>query len=182
MSGGIIPNWNSQCILPPCELSNPVSRRRSPYTVSLMDLIQRFGTSTERINILDGLLSFRSALHSIGLVKGFQWLDGSFSEDIESLQSRPPNDIDVVTFFYSPPGQTEDALLADHTQLFDQDYIWGKYQVDAYFVGLPSGDPEDNELENLVIDSAYWYGVWSHQRNTFLCRLSLNSLNTDIMV
>jgi hypothetical protein len=63
----------------------------------MSDVVLRFGNSPERIAILDGLLSYRLALTTAGMVDGFQWLDGSFTEDVETLQRRSPNDIDVVT-------------------------------------------------------------------------------------
>ena len=135
--------------------------------VSLTDLIPRFGISSERLEILGGLLSLRSEFHKIGLVKGFQWLDGSFSENIELLQSRPPRDIDVVTFFHTPDTKTEDDLLIEYPHLFDKDHLWKTYHVDAYYVGLPDADLAEDELEDLIADSIYWYGVWSHQRNSF---------------
>jgi hypothetical protein len=161
MSGGIIPGWNSQGVLPPVDPSNPVSRDRSPYVVSVDDFVLRFGTSLERLNILDGLLSFRSALHVAGLISGFQWLDGSFLESIESLESRPPHDIDVVTFYNLPPSHTQRTLLSGHPQLFDRDFIKNSYHVDAYFIDLMSNIPEE-----LISNSAYWYSIWSHRRNS----------------
>lgn len=166
-SGGAIPDWNLHGVLPPIDPSNPVSEHRSPYMVSVTDLVPRFGLSPERLDILKGLFLLRSELHKIGLVKGFQWLDGSFSENIELLQSRSPNDIDVVTFFHPPDSKTEDDLLIEYPQLFDKDRLKNTYHVDAYWVGLPDGGLEKNELEELVADSIYWYGVWSHQRNSF---------------
>ena len=54
--------------------------------------------------ILDGFLRFRELLTQAGFVSGFQWVDGSFLENVEMLENRPPNDLDVVTF-YIPPGR-----------------------------------------------------------------------------
>ncbi|WP_414651656.1 DUF6932 family protein [Hafnia paralvei] len=34
----------------------------------------------------------------MGLAEGFQWVDGSFTENIELIERRTPNDVDVVTF------------------------------------------------------------------------------------
>ncbi len=62
----------------------------------------RFSTSSARCKILEGLLDYRQAMHRIGLVSGFQWLDGSFLEDVETIEKREPRDIDVVTFFHTP--------------------------------------------------------------------------------
>ena len=163
MSGGIIPSWNSQGVLPPIDPSKPTSRSRSPYKVSSNDLVLQFGTSSYRQNLLDGLLSFRSELHGVGLVAGFQWLDGSFLECTESLRSCPPNDIDVVTFFYLPANQTQKKLLKGYPQLFDHGHIKNNYHMDAYFFEL-----EGNVPEILVSESTYWYSLWSHQRNSLL--------------
>jgi hypothetical protein len=77
---------------------------RSPYRVDLISFIDRFSTTAPRVKILDGLLRFRAWLHNLGILSGFQWVDGSFLEDIETIAKRPPNDIDVVTFFDMPPG------------------------------------------------------------------------------
>jgi len=71
---------------------------RSPYVVGLLDVVERFATTPERIRILDGLLRFRADLHQTGIVSGFQWLDGSFMEQVEILEHRPPRDLDVVNF------------------------------------------------------------------------------------
>lgn len=102
-----IPAWNAQGVLPPVGVADPTSTIRSPYVVPLIEVVHRFGTTVERRTILGGLMRYRAALHAIGLVQGFQWLDGSFLEDVEGLESRPPNDIDVVTFFRLLPGETE---------------------------------------------------------------------------
>jgi hypothetical protein len=95
-----IPDWLPTGVLPPINPVSPTTVDRSPYRVTLTDLVLRFNTSSERREILTGLLSFRKALHGLGLNSGFQWLDGSFLEDIVTTDSRPPRDIDVVTFYH----------------------------------------------------------------------------------
>jgi len=102
-------------------------------------------------------------LHDIGVVAGFQWLDGSFCECAESLRSQPPNDIDVVTFYVVPEGQTQQTLEAGHPQLFDHDYVKDNYNLDTYFYELKS-----STIRKLVSECTYWYSLWSHQRDTFL--------------
>jgi hypothetical protein len=49
------------------------------------------------------------------LNQGFQWLDGSFAEQIELLEGRPPKDIDVVSF---PLCQPKPAHAAQAAELF----------------------------------------------------------------
>ncbi|MCL2004836.1 MAG: hypothetical protein FWG73_01615 [Planctomycetaceae bacterium] len=75
------------------------SLNRSPYRIGLSEFVDYFSYSKQRIEILDGFLRFREGLHKSGLSSGFQWLNGSFLENIEDLESRHPNDIDVVTFY-----------------------------------------------------------------------------------
>src|SRR5437867_13022888 len=100
-----IPPWNPEGLLPAADMANPTSANRAPYPVTLSDVVMRFHTSAERAAILTGFLDYRAALHAAGLTTGFQWLDGSFMEHIEvGARRRPPNDIDVVSFYHLPPG------------------------------------------------------------------------------
>ena len=91
-----IPTWTAEGVLPPIDAVAATSANRAPYPVSLYDLVVRFGTSLARCEILRGFLSHRAALHANGYRAGFQWLDGSFMEDIEGLEARTPKDMDVV--------------------------------------------------------------------------------------
>jgi hypothetical protein len=154
-----IPNWDPSGVLPPINQIAPTSVNRSPYSVSLTDLVLRFATTPDRQTVLAGYLGFRAALHSVGLTSGFQWIDGSFAEDIERIAGRGPNDIDVVTFYNLPPSQTAKDVFTAHQRLFTSKDTKADYHVDAYFVQLNAGSPEP--LVNL---SAYWYSLWSHRR------------------
>ena len=160
MSPTAIPNWNPQGLIPPINPTSPTTADRSPYSVTLTELVLRFGSTTRRQTILSGLLAFRSALHSAGLTQGFQWVDGSFLENIEMLESRDPADADVVTFFYLPDGQTQQDLVNANPRLFNPSHTKADHHVDAYFVQLNGGVPEP-----LVGQSTYWYSLWSHRRN-----------------
>lgn len=151
-----IPDWNSAGVIPPIRSDEPTGPERSPYLVSLVDVVLRFGTSPERLAILDGLLRLRAALHSTGITSGFQWLDGSFLEHVELTESRAPGDIDVVTFVESTEGvslTTENEWIAEH------DLVKSKCLVDHYFVelNLPS--------RSLIAQTTYWYSMWSHRRS-----------------
>ncbi|MBF0464565.1 MAG: hypothetical protein HQK88_00265 [Nitrospirae bacterium] len=155
-----IPDWNHQGVLPPINVNNPTSVDRSPYLVSITDIVLRFGTTTQRKGILSGLLTFRANLYSAGLIEGFQWIDGSFLENIEIIEGRSPIDIDVVTFFHLPSGKTQQDILSAHPRLFNPVHTKADHHVDAYFVHLDS-----NKLELLVQHFTYWYSMWSHRRN-----------------
>ena len=154
-----IPAWTAEGILPPINEASPTSVHRSPYVVRLSEVVERFGSTSERLHILDGLLQYRAALHAVGLVRGLQWLDGSFLENVEQFEGRPPNDIDVVTFYRLQPGTDQSSVAQQAPDLFDGRAVKRQFHVDAYFLSL------DAPAERLVAGSAYWYSMWSHRRN-----------------
>jgi hypothetical protein len=96
----MIPAFSAAGVIPPFVGDPAATGQRSPYRVSAVEVIGTFATSARRCDILQGWLKHRAALHSLGIVDGFQWLDGSFCEQ---LSSREPNDIDLVTFFSCSP-------------------------------------------------------------------------------
>lgn len=154
-----IPAWNHVGVIPPINAMAPTDVDRSPYRASLLEVVQRFGHSPSRLDILAGLLAYRKALHAVGLTRGFQWLDGSFLEQVELLEQRPPRDVDVVTFFELAPPATQESVFLEDPNLFDQERVKHSYHVDAYLVDLANAP---RELVNL---SAYWYSMWAHRRS-----------------
>jgi hypothetical protein len=155
-----IPGWNAQGVLPPVDPIDPTSAERSPYIVSLTDFVLHFGSTPIRQDILSRFLDFRASLHEVGLVLGFQWVDGSFLEDIETIEGREPADMDVVSFFYLPQGHTQQTFAVAHPHLFNHADTKTRFHVDAYFVPL-----DDNPPAHLIERSAYWYSLWSHRRS-----------------
>lgn len=157
----MIPAWTMAGVLPPIRPGNPGSSvERSPYCVPIMEVVEQFASSPDRIAILKGLLDYRAALHKIGLVSGFQWLDGSFMEDIETQEARPPKDIDVVTYFNLPVGETQVTLFAKAGDLFRNGYVKATYLVDAYPHVL-GGAVNAQHVRQI----SYWYSMWSHRRD-----------------
>lgn len=157
-----IPDWNEAGILPPISVSSPTGSDRSPYQVSTVELVQKYSFNQRRVNILKGFLEFRSRLYAIGMVSGFQWVDGSFTENIELTESRPPNDIDVVTFFDIPDGQDQFSLMNKDINLFLPELAeWRKnlFMVDSYW------QPLSTTPEKLVERTVYWYSMWAHKRD-----------------
>ena len=152
--------WNSEGFIPPIGSSGSTSYDRSPYVISLSDLIEDFGHTPARQRLLSGFLSYRDMLHQMGITRGFQWINGSFLENIEERDSREPEDIDVVTFFYLPSGYTEETLMDADQSAFDPSYIKSKYQVDAYYVVLNA-----EHMDYIIESSTYWYSLWSHTRD-----------------
>ncbi|MGY2199058.1 DUF6932 family protein [Pseudomonas gingeri] len=155
----MIPEWNAEGVLPPVNEDDPTGFDRAPYEVALAQIVERFATSVERCDILKGYLAHRAELHKMGMKTGFQWLDGSFTEDIEMLEHRSPRDIDVVTFtaaddtFFGNLGDHEINLLGG-----DRENLKKEFRIDFYIQSLL--DP----AESLVAMTTYWYGMWSHRR------------------
>ncbi|MEO5333879.1 MAG: hypothetical protein H7839_17845 [Magnetococcus sp. YQC-5] len=160
---GTMPNWNNAGVLPPIRPTAPGdSIDRSPYTLNLVTLVNHFNSmlSLDRIAILNGFMKFRASLHQAGIVNGFQWLDGSFLEHVEILESRPPRDMDVVTFFHLPDGHDQQSLAQRNPLLFDHKRLKTSYMMDAYFFVL--GNPTEAYQVQKI---SYWYSMWSHRRD-----------------
>lgn len=166
----MIPDLNQDGILPPfLPESAPTSpAATSPYLCSMIELAERFTYSPERKRIFLGLLNFREAMRSAGLTQGFQWIDGSFLEDCERIRGRAPNDIDLVTFFERPQAVSDSESwkkFADfHKDLFLNSKA--KYCCDAYFVDLTVN--LKRPAKAIVSSTHYWFGLFSHQRETTL--------------
>ncbi len=157
----MIPEWTNAHILPPIRPQEEGhSRDRSPYRTSLVPVVERFAISNERIAILDGLLSYREELRKVGLMDGFQWLNGSFMEHVEERENRPPKDVDVVTFARLPEGETQRTLAQRAGYLFDPKQTKTRFKVDAYFVELGLATTIET-----VRSVSYWYSMWSHRRD-----------------
>ncbi len=159
----------------------------SPFKTTVLKLVQRYATSPTRVKLLSGLVAYRQALCGIGLVDGFQWLDGSFIEDIETSEARSPRDIDVVTFFRRPPMLRDTAAFraftAANLSLFRPNLTKLQYNCDAYFVDLDVSNPF-----TIVERTRYFFGLFSHRRSTHLWKgivelpLHLGKDDTDALV
>lgn len=138
----------------------------APYRVELIDFAQRFAGSNERVAILKGLTAYRDELRKVGVIAGFQWLDGSFVENCETFRGRAPKDIDLITF---APRPQEYANVNDwrefvHSRpdLFDPETTKREFKCDAYFIDLLV------HPIHLINQTRYWFGLFSHQRDTYL--------------
>ena len=156
-----IPDWDWYGLIPPIRPGTPEDEEtkpitRSPYEAELEQLVDRFLISPERAILIEGFLNYRAALHQIGVIRGFQWVNGSFVEEVEDWEEDPhaPNDIDVVTFYYP-----SDAREWEVFPLFYPKETKSKFHVDAR--GIRLGMPLN---EGVVSDIAYYYGLWSHRR------------------
>ncbi|MCE9660594.1 MAG: hypothetical protein K8R60_18865 [Burkholderiales bacterium] len=180
----MIPAFNHSHVLPPFLGDSPKeSAGSSPYQATASELVARLGNTPERRLLLRGLFDYRQALHNLGFSDGFQWLDGSFVEDVEAHEARPPNDIDVVTFAQRPAGMDPaavNAVVAANLDVFEPAKARVAYGCDAYVVQL------DGRPEKLVIRTAYYHSLFSHRRGDNVWKgflmLPLQSDDADALV
>lgn len=165
----MIPTFGLGEVLPPFiagDVTGALKLPRSPYPASPQEVADVFCTSRERAAILRGWIAFRAFLRAEGILEGFQWIDGSFVENCEAVLGRAPNDIDVVSLIRRPNAATTDPDWGQFVQprattMFNSDWTKQQYSCDSYWVDLDA-DPR------LVAElSAYWIGLFSHQRTTF---------------
>ena len=131
----------------------------SPYHCTLVEVCTRFNTSPARRKILLGLLNLRAELYSLGY-QGFQWLSGSFVEDIEAYAQRDPRDVDAITIAKVPGLQTVKSHIMSRPDLFVPDQTKAKYLVDHYVVSL------DSPTLEILYAAKYWYALFSHRRDS----------------
>lgn len=156
-----LPPWDNKGVLPPIiPGASDSGPHPSPYSVDMHTFVAHFGTSPERIKILDGFLRFRSQLYTLDVVHGFQWLDGSFVENVEWRKGRAPNDIDIVTYFYLPSNETEESFAGKAAWFYNNRWCKEHYGVDNYPFLL--GKPMNLERVRYI---SYWHSMWSHNRD-----------------
>ena len=151
----MVPEWDERGLIPPVIGDGP----QGPYVISPLEIVERFGSTKKRRDLLTGLLGLRSALYSAGILFGFQWINGSFVEDVEQRRKKAPSDIDVVTFI-SLTQSSQQGFLRKYPSLFGK-LAKTAYGIDSFLVSL------DDPVESIVENSAYWNNLWSHSRETY---------------
>ena len=153
-----IPDFDYNLVLPP-HLGDPTDcGQLSPYSCTTVDLCRRLGTTPERRVILGKFLDFRDRLQREGLINGFQWLDGSFLENIETQENRAPKDIDVVTVYWGYDIPFQQRLLINFPEVANPALSKANYLVDHY-----PFDAGFNTITTLEW-TRYWILLFSHNR------------------
>jgi len=176
-----IPDFDHNQVIPP-HLGDPRIRAQlSPYPTTSEEVCQKFATSDARRDILRRWLRFREELTKLGVNSGFQWLDGSFLEQIEILETRDPNDLDIVTFYLTPTGKTPMAFTAEVVaslpEFVDRDLAKKNFKLDHFPVTLTANGAA------IVENTRYWTGLFSHRRDGLwkgMLRVELNTPAADI--
>lgn len=155
----MIPNFNHNNVIPPHK-GNPTQLSDvSPYECDINEFCTHFSTSSERIEILKGFVQFRIKMTQNGIINGYQWIDGSFSENIEVSENRPPKDIDVVSFIKGIAVNRFDEINSQFPEFSSPDKSKLAYKVDHYTV------PYDHRPDLTVEYTRYWCQLFSHNRN-----------------
>lgn len=161
-----VPDFDHNGVIPPHignHATNPAFM--SPFACTNAELCAKLGNTNERRQILLGFFQLRQALRQLGVASGFQWLDGSFTEDAERVRGRAPRDIDVVTFFepqispLTPPDPGLIHVITNHNATKAQ------YHVDHIMVPLAPTPDRVRDARQLVENVRYWFGLFSHRRD-----------------
>jgi hypothetical protein len=172
----MIPEFDHNHVIPP-HIGDPrKSVDLSPYPCDTLEFCKKFATSHQRVEILRGLLEFRRRIHELGLMNGFQWLDGSFTENIEAREKRPPNDLDLVTFFRGLTDEIGEKLQQELPEFIDPKLAKKRLKLDHYPVDY-GYNPEVT-----VEATRYWLQLFSHNRLAVwkgILRLELNTPEVD---
>ena len=171
-----IPDFDCNLVLPP-HLGDPVdSDQLSPYPCTTLDLCQRLGTTPKRRAILGKFLDFRDRLRCEGLTNGFHWLDGSFLENIEVLENRPPNDLDLVTVYWGYDRKFQVKLAAQFPEFANPRLAKAAYDLDHYNFDASFNPPVTLE------QTRYWILLFSHNRQSVwkgILRIEINTPAED---
>jgi len=169
-----IPDFDHNHVLPP-HLGNPTNRTHlSPYSCTILELCHKFATSNDRIEILKGFVNFRQKMTNTGIINGFQWLDGSFLENIEVLENRQPRDLDLVTFYGTLTIAEQTIIKANFPEFIDTALAKTNYHLDHYAVDYSFKPDVTVEL------TRYWIQLFTHNRNGQWKGILRLPLNTNI--
>ena len=152
------PPFNSNNVLPPYVGSWPEVGPLgcSPYLATIRE-VSALCTTAERRAILSGFLRMRTELRRLGFAIEAQWIDGSFCENIEASEGRPPGDIDVLSILAHPAdAPTLQALVINNQNLFSPRQSKVAFRCDHYAMGADTAS-----LEQIC----YWNSLFSHRRN-----------------
>ncbi len=153
-----IPSFDHNNVIPP-HLGNPTDRSHlSPYSCSILELCHRFSSSPERVLILKNFVLFRQRMTSLGIIYGFQWLDGSFLENIEVSAGRPPKDLDVVTFFGGLSHSDQISIRSTFPEFGNPGLAKANFHLDHYLVDYTF------KPEVTVEHTRYWIQLFTHNR------------------
>jgi len=165
----VIPTFDGRGLLPAFRGGDPTTADRSPYSATMAEVVARFGNSQRRRELLVNLLDYRALLATDGYVSGLQFIDGSFTENVETIRGRAPDDIDVFSFLSAPSKYHKDPNLWAQQgfhfwqqNVADRDANKSRFSLDTYAALI-----EELGIGGVIEKSIYWYSLFAHQRDTF---------------
>jgi hypothetical protein len=153
-----IPDFDHNLVIPPHTGDPRDLSQLSPFHCTSLDLCRKLGNTPERREILENFLDFRDRLRGEGLTQGFQWLDGSFLEDIEAREGRAPRDLDLVTIYWGYDLGFQAALFGRFPEFATPSMAKAAYSLDHY-----PFDAGFNPLQTVEM-TRYWAQLFSHNR------------------
>ena len=142
---------------------------RSPYRVTMVELVDRLGTSSWRRTLLRNLLTYRDMMAGDGYANGIQFIDGSFVENVEVTRGRDPGDIDVFSIVTIPAKYLANPAEWPVTgfPFWDDELTnWQKnkdrFHLDTYGIVINT-----STVDEFIDGITYWYSLFSHRRDTF---------------
>lgn len=173
-AGGVkvpVPPFDVRGLLPPFVGADATTQERSPYPATMTEVTARLGTTPQRRQLLRNLIAYRELLASEGYQNGVQFIDGSFVENIEGSANRSPDDIDVFSILSAPQkylsnqsAWSNTGLNFWQTEIADRNKNKQRFLLDTYAVLYEELQLQPMDLIQHII---YWYGLFSHQRDTF---------------
>ncbi len=154
-----IPDFDHNNVLPPHTGNPAIKTDLSPYLCTTLELCQKFATSPNRVKILKNFIAFRGIIFNLEIKSGFQWLDGSFLENVEIQQNRSPNDLDLVTFFDKIDLSGQGVIFNQFPDFFRPTLSKTNFTLDHYVVDLMNLGPE-----MVAKQTRYWVQLFSHNR------------------
>lgn len=180
-----IPAFNDNYLLPPFRadrfdvIDNFHDNYLSPYKCTLIEVFEKFGITKKRIKILKGLYLFRRELNRHNITQGYQWLYGSFTENIEAAENRSPNDLDIATFYQNSSDIENKFLEKIFPEFICNKKSKAKYELDHSSYKVFASPPHFLTPVDIVSDLTQLYthnrkGVWKG-----ILRLELNTPYED---
>jgi hypothetical protein len=157
-----VPAFDSRGFLPPYIGQDGTTADRSPYSATMTEVVATLGSTRERRELIKGLLGYRTLLERLGYVDGLQFVDGTFAENVEAKEGRPPGDIDVFSFLMRPDHYRLDYSLWTSTgfpewrnEIVNQPLNKQRFRLDTYAIAIDQAGPLST-----ILETTYWYSLF----------------------
>lgn len=171
-----IPEFGHNGVLPPHRGDPTRVALQSPYKCTTVELVKRFGHTADRRRLLSGFLDFRHKMRNLGMINAFQWVDGSFVEDVERTLGRPPQDIDVLTVYWDYKEFFQEQFFGQFREGYDTGLAKKHYGIDHRIVDA------SHRPHHLIEELQFIIQLFSHNRNGVwkgILKLDVNTPNED---